>query len=137
MGEAPAITVIWIFVLVSLLFFSSVASYLRLLMRRTTPMAGIRLFQPKEGHRIKVDRELVGISLSSLHGAGMALFAVGLAALFFLKRPQHFWGNVGASLVTVLLAVAVCDQLIPFVLVARRGEPESVLKGWLPLLRLA
>jgi CBS domain containing-hemolysin-like protein len=122
---------------VGLLLLSSVASYLRLLMRRITPLAALRLFQPKEGQRIKVDREVVGISLSALHGAGMALFAVGLAALFFLKRPQHFGGNVGASVVAVLLAVAVCDQLIPFVLVARHGEAESVLKGWLPLLRLA
>jgi CBS domain containing-hemolysin-like protein len=65
----------------------------------------------------------------------MHLFAVGLTGLFFLVRPDHLWGNLGASLVIVLCVIAIFDQLIPFMLVARHDEPEVILERWMPFLR--
>ncbi len=130
-------TLLWIFVLAAVLCVSSVASYLRLLLRRLTPVSGRMVFQAEEGSRIRADRERVGVSISALHGAAMALFAVGVAGLFVLERPGHFWENLGASLLVVLGAVALCDQLIPFVLVARHDEPEVILERWMPWLRLS
>ena len=118
------VTIAWLVVLAVLLVAGSVASYLRLLMRRLTAMSARKLFRPPEPGRITIDRERVGVSISALHGATMHLFAVGVTALLFLRRPDHFWGNIGAALIIVLTAVAIADQLIPFLLVARHDEPE-------------
>src|SRR5215472_6444616 len=124
-----------LFALAPLLVVSSVASYLRLLMRRLSGVAARKLFQANEGRAIRADRERVGVSISALHGAAMALFAVGLTGLFFLRRPGHSWENLGTALLSVLCVIAICDQLIPFLLVARHDEPEQILAGWMPLLR--
>ena len=129
------ITVVWLLVLAVLLVAGSVASYLRLLMRRLTAMSARKLFRPAEPGRITIDRERVGVSISALHGAAMHLFAVGVTALLVLRRPDHLWGNIGAALVIVLTAVAVADQLIPFLLVARHDEPEVILEHWMPVVR--
>ena len=69
--------VVWITCLAILLALGSVASYLRLLMRRLTPVGGRLLFQVSEGSRLRADRERVGVSISALHGAAMHVFAVG------------------------------------------------------------
>ncbi len=130
-------TLVWIFVLALLVGASSVASYLRLLMRCLTPVAARKLFPANEVRRIRADRERVGVSISALHGAAMALFAVGLTGLFFLVRPQYLWENLSASLLVVLAAIAICDQLIPFRFVARYDEPDLVLERWIPFLRLS
>ena len=132
---STAVVIVWIVLLVGLLVCGSVASYLRLLIRRLTPVAALQLFQSAKGRRIQADRERVGVSISSLHGAAMHLFAVGLTGLFFLVRPDHLWGNLGASLVIVLCVIAIFDQLIPFMLVARHDEPEVILERWMPFLR--
>lgn len=131
------VTFSWVLVLAALVAVSSVASYLRLLMRRLRGVAARKLFQAHEGRTIRADRERVGVSISTLHGAAMALFAVGLTGFFFLRRPGHFWENVGASLLMVLCVIAICDQLIPFLLVARHDEPERILAEWMPILRLS
>ena len=131
------LTVLWLLVLAPLLVVSSVASYLRLLMRRLSGVAARKLFQANEGRTVRADRERVGVSISTLHGAAMALFAVGLTGLFFLRRPGHSWGNLSASLLVVLCVVAICDQLIPFLLVARHDEPERILAEWMSVLRLS
>ena len=129
------ITVVWLIVLAGLLVAGSVASYLRLLMRRLTVVSARKLFRPGESGRITIDRERVGVSISALHGAAMHLFAVGVTGLLVLLRPDHFWANIGAALVIVLAAVAVADQLIPFLLVARHDEPEPILELWMPVVR--
>ena len=129
------ITAAWIAVLAALLVAGSVASYLRLLMRRLTVMSARKLFRPDPQRRITIDRERVGVSISALHGAAMHLFAVGVTALLVLRRPDHFWGNIGAAVAIVLAAVAVADQLIPFLLVARHDEPEVILERWMPAVR--
>ena len=129
------LTVIWITILAGLLAGGFVASYLRLLMRRLTPVAALRLFKSDKGRRIQADRERVGVSISTLHGAAMHFFAVGVTGLFFFHRPGHFWENLSASLALVLLVIAVIDQLIPFILVARHDEPEIILERWMPFLR--
>jgi putative hemolysin len=129
------LTVIWVTILIGLLVCGSVASYLRLLMRRLTPVAALHLFKSGKGRRIQADRERVGVSISTLHGAAMHLFAVGLTGLFFFHRPGHFWENLSTSLALVLLVIALIDQLIPFVLVARHDEPEIILERWMPFLR--
>ncbi|HEV2178512.1 MAG TPA: hemolysin family protein [Terriglobia bacterium] len=116
---------------------SSVASYLRLLMRRLTPGAVRKLFEAGGKHRVRADRERVGISISALHGAAMAAFAAGLTALLFIARPAHARQNLFTSLLVVLGVIAICDQLIPFVLVARHDEPEVILERWMPFLRRA
>ena len=126
---------LWVLVLALLVGAGSVASYLRLLMRRLPSMASRRLFQQQPGHRFQADRERVGISLSALHGAIMAFFAVGLTGLFFLLRRGPLWQNLGLALLAVLCVVAIVDQLIPFLLVARHDEPELILAQWLPVLR--
>ncbi len=131
------ITFIWLFILAALLVASSVASYLRLLMRRLTPVAGRKLFQAGDRGQIRADRERVGVSLSALHGATTASFTVGLTALLMRQRPEHFRENLAVSLLGVLGAIALCDQLIPFLLVARHDEPEVILERWMPLLRVA
>ena len=128
-------TTVWLVVLAVLLVAGSVASYLRLLMRRLTVMSARKLFRPPQPGRITIDRERVGVSISALHGAAMHLFSVGVTALLVLRRPNHFWGNVGAALVIVLTAVAIADQLIPFLLVARHDEPEVILEHWMPVVR--
>jgi len=130
------LTAIWILMLIGLLLWGAVASYIRLLMRRLTPLATCRLFQPEEGQRIKIDRERVGVSMSTLHGVSMHLFAVGLTGLFFFRRPGHVLENLGTSLAIVLLVIAIVDQLIPFLLVAKHDKPEVILAGWMPFLRL-
>jgi len=127
--------VAWIAFLAILLVLGSVASYLRLLMRRLTPVGARVVFQAGEGSRLRADRERVGVSISALHGAAMHLFAVGLTGLLIFLRPEHFWGNLSTALLVVIGAVALCDQLIPFLLVARHDEPEEILRQWVPLLR--
>ena len=131
------LTFLCLLALAALLVVSSVASYLRLLMRRLSGVAARKLFQANEGRAIRADRERVGVSISTLHGAAMALFAVGLTGLFFLRRPGHSWGNLSAALLVVLCVIAICDQLIPFLLVARHDEPEQILAEWMPILRLS
>src|SRR5438876_7123075 len=132
-----ALLLIWILVLALFAGASAVASYLRLLLRRLTPMASRKLFQANDTRRIRADSERVGVSISALHGAAMALFSVGLAGLFFFRRPGHFWENLGSTLAIVLGVLSIGDQLIPFVGVARHDEPEAILKRWMPLLRAA
>ncbi|MBI1940794.1 MAG: HlyC/CorC family transporter [Acidobacteria bacterium] len=137
MDQTVIVMGFWIVALAALLVCSSVASYLRLLMRRLTPVAALKLFQTGTGRRIQPDRERVGVSISALHGAAMALFAVGLTGLLLFSRPDHPWENLGTSLLLVLGAVVFCDQLIPFMLVARHDNPEVILEHWLPYLRKA
>jgi len=133
--ETILITLVWLIILAALLVAGSVASYLRLLMRRLTGVSARRLFRPGAGGRITVDRERVGVSISALHGAAMRLFAVGVTALLVLRRPDHLWANIGAAVVIVLTAVAIADQLIPFLLVARHDEPEVIIEHWMPAVR--
>jgi CBS domain containing-hemolysin-like protein len=130
------LTVIWILMLLGLLIWGSVASYLRLLMRRLTPLQSRRLFQFQEGAKIQADRERVGVSISTLHGTSMHLFAVFLTGFFFYHWPGEIIENVSASLAIVLAVIAIVDQLIPFRLVARHDEPEVILAQWLPFMRL-
>jgi putative hemolysin len=137
MDHAPWLMALWILVLGGLLSCGSVASYLRLLMRRLTPVAALKVFQTGTGKRIQADRERVGVSISALHGAAMALFAIGLIGLLLFSQPSHFWGDLGTSLLLVLGSVAIFDQLIPFVLVARHDNPEVILERWMPFLRKA
>ena len=127
--------IVWIAFLAILLVLGSVASYLRLLIRRLTPVGTRVVFQAGGGSRLRADRERVGVSISALHGAAMHLFAVGLTGLLVFLRPEHFWANLGTALGAVIGAVAICDQLIPFLLVARHDEPEEILRRWVPLLR--
>ncbi len=136
MDKKMAVTIIWLLALAALLAAGSVASFLRLLMRRLTPVGARKLFQAGAG-RIQADRERVGVSLSALHGAAMASFAVGTTGLFVLRHPEHLWEDLGLSLLVVLGAIALFDQLIPFRLVARYDEPDQILERWLPFLRLA
>jgi CBS domain containing-hemolysin-like protein len=131
------ITLAWILLLVVLLVLGSVASYLRLLMRRLTPVGARKVFgSPDEGN-LGPNRERVGISISALHGAAMHVFAVGLTGLLIWRRPEHLRSDIGTALVIVLCAVAIADQLIPFRLVARHDEPEVILEQWKPQLRWA
>jgi hypothetical protein len=118
-----------------LLAMGSVASYLRLLMRRLTPVGARKVFGPREDGRIRHNRERVGVSISALHGASMHLFAVGLAGLLIWQRPDHLWSDLGTALLIVLAAVAIADQLIPFRIVVRHDEPEVILEQWEPMLR--
>jgi CBS domain containing-hemolysin-like protein len=125
----------WVACLAILLALGSVASYLRLLMRRLTPVGARLVFQVRDASRLRADRERVGVSISALHGAAMHLFAVGLTGLLIFLRPQHLWENLATALLVVIGAVAICDQLIPFLLVARHDDPEEILRQWLPLMR--
>jgi putative hemolysin len=131
------LTVAWVGVLAVLLTLGSVASYLRLLIRRLTPVGARKVFGPSGGGRIRPDRERVGVSISALHGAAMHLFAVGLTGLLIVRRPEHVWSDIGTALLIVLVAVAIADQLIPFLLVVRHDEPELILEQWVPVLRRA
>src|SRR5689334_3437763 len=128
-------TTIWVVVLVVLLVLGSIASYLRLLMRRLTAVGARKVFGPGEDGRIRPNRERVGVSISALHGAAMHLFAVGLTGLLIWRRPDHLWDDLGTALLIVLTAVAIADQLIPFRLVARHDEPEVILEKWMPHLQ--
>jgi putative hemolysin len=128
-------TIVWVALLAVLLVLGSVASYLRLLMRRLTPVGARKVFGPTEDGRVRPNRERVGVSISALHGAAMHLFAVGLTGLLIWRRPGHIWSDIGTALVIVLAAVAIADQLIPFRLVARHDEPEVILEHWEPELR--
>jgi CBS domain containing-hemolysin-like protein len=114
---------------------SSVASYLRLLMRRLTPMGARALFKTEDPRRIRADRERVGVSISALHGVAMALYSIGVATLFIRRDSGALWESLGAALILVMATIMVFDQLIPFVLVARHDEPEAILRQWLPMLR--
>lgn len=127
--------ILWIIVLGLLVAASSVASYLRLLMRRLTPMGARALFKTDDPRRIRADRERVGVSISALHGIAMALYSIGVTTLFVFHRSGALWEKLGASLVVVLATIMIFDQLIPFVLVARHDEPEEILRQWLPMLR--
>ena len=129
------LTAAWIATLAVLLVLGSVASYIRLLMRRLTPVGARKIFGPSEHGPISPNRERVGVSISALHGASMHVFAVGLAGLLVWRRPEHLWSDLGTALVILLVAVAIADQLIPFLLVVRHDEPEVILQRWEPVLR--
>jgi CBS domain containing-hemolysin-like protein len=129
------ITIAWISLLAALLVLGSVASYLRLLMRRLTPVGARKVFGPSKHGRIRPNRERVGVSISALHGASMHLFAVGLTGLLIWRRPDHLWSDLGTALLIVLAAVAIADQLIPFLLVVRHDEPEVILERWESVVR--
>jgi putative hemolysin len=124
-----------ILALAALAGLSSFASYLRLLMRRLTPVAARKVFPDRSTGHVGRDRERIGISISALHGALMACFAAGLGARVLSAHPDHPWEALGSTLLIVLSVIAVFDQLIPFVLVARHDEPEKILLEWCPLLR--
>jgi CBS domain containing-hemolysin-like protein len=124
------VTIAWVGVLAILLVLGSVASYLRLLLRRLTPVGARKIFGPSQHGLSRPNRERVGVSISALHGAAMHLFAVGLSGLLIWRRPEHLWSDLGTALVTVLAAVAIADQLIPFLLVVRHDEPELILEHW-------
>jgi CBS domain containing-hemolysin-like protein len=128
---------LWIIVLGLLVAASSVASYLRLLMRRLTSMGARALFKKDDPRRIRADRERVGVSISALHGVAMALYSIGVTTLFILHHSGALWENLGASLLVVMGTIMIFDQLIPFILVARHDEPEAILRQWLPMLRTA
>jgi putative hemolysin len=137
MDKRSLLTIGWLAVLALLLSLGSVASYLRLLMRRLTSVGVRKVFGPSERGQSRPSRERVGVSISALHGAAMHLFAVGLAGLLIWRRPEHFWSDLGTALLIVLGAVAIADQLIPFLLVVRHDEPELILEEWEPMLRRA
>jgi putative hemolysin len=128
------LTAAWVAALALFLSLGAVASYLRLLMRRLTPVGAHKVFGPSQGGLIRPDRERVGVSISALHGAAMHLFAVGLTGLLIWRRPAHLWSDIGTALLIVLTAVAIADQLIPFMAVARHDEPEFILERWIPVL---
>ncbi len=128
-------TILGIIALGLLVAASSVASFLRLLMRRLTPMGARALFKTDDPRRIRADRERVGVSISALHGVAMALYSIGVTTLFIFYHSGALWESLGASLLLVMATIMVFDQLIPFVLVARHDEPEAILRQWLPLLR--
>ena len=135
MDQRTAATIAWVILLAALLVLGSAASYLRLLMRRLTPVGARKVFGPSEEGRPRHNRERVGVSISALHGACMHLFAVGLAGLLIWRRPDHLWSDLGTALLIVLAAVAIADQLIPFRMVLRHDEPELILQQWGPVLR--
>ncbi|MGA8185509.1 MAG: hemolysin family protein [Terriglobia bacterium] len=128
-------TILGIIALGLLVAASSVASFLRLLMRRLTPMGARALFKTDDPRRIRADRERVGVSISALHGVAMALYSIGVTTLFIFYHSGALWESLGASLLLVMATIMLFDQLIPFVLVARHDEPEAILRRWLPLLR--
>jgi CBS domain containing-hemolysin-like protein len=136
MMNGPLVTSLWILLLAVLLAVSAVASYLRLLMRRLSPLAARELFRVGSERRVRADRERVGVSISALHGAAMALFSAGVAELFIVRHPTYFWGSLGSAMLVVLAAIALVDQLIPFMLVARHDEPEVILERWRRTLRI-
>ena len=129
--------ILWVIALGLLVVASSVASYLRLLMRRLTTMGARALFRTDDPRRIRADRERVGVSISALHGVAMALYSIGVATLFIFYHSGALWESLSASVLVVLGTIMVFDQLIPFILVARHDEPEAILRKWLPMLRLA
>jgi CBS domain containing-hemolysin-like protein len=131
------VIILWIALLAVLIAAGAVASYLRLLMRRLSPVAGRVLFQAPAGRKVQADRERVGISISALHGAAMALFAVGLTGFLAMREPELLLEDLGVALLIVLGVIAIFDQLIPFSLVARHDDPEVILKRWMPFLRAA
>ena len=131
------IPILSILALALLAGLGSFASYLRLLMRRLTPVATRKVFGTANGDDAGFDRERIGISISALHGALMASFAAGVTELVFTTHPDHPWASLGSSLLIILGVIAIFDQLIPFILVARHDEPEKILLEWCPLLRHA
>jgi CBS domain containing-hemolysin-like protein len=137
MDKWLVLSILWLLLLAALLVAGAVASYLRLLMRRLTPVGARKLFRRSAGRKLAPDRERVGVSISALHGAAMHLFAIGVAGLLILRRPGHLWEDLGTAVLVVLGAVAIADQLIPFLLVARHDEPDPILEHWMPVLRLA
>ena len=125
----------WIAVLGLLLAAGSTASYLRLLMRRLGSVGTRQLFEVRDARRLRADRERVGVSISALHGVSMALFSIGLAGLLIESWPGHLAKALGTALMVAVGAIIICDLSIPFLLVARHDEPETILKRWLPVLR--
>ncbi len=128
---------LWMSGLGLLLAAGSMASYLRLLMRRLTPVGVRQLFAANGSRRLRVDRERVGVAMSALHGVSMALFAIGLAGLLMESWPGHLKQALGTALLLAIGAIIICDISLPFLLVARHDEPEVILERWMPLLRAA
>ena len=118
------LTLLWIMILALLAAAGSIASYLRLVMRRLSPVAARRLFESNERRPVHSDRERVGISISALHGVCMALFAIGLTGLFFLRRPGHLWENLGSSVLITLGVIAIFLTATAF---ARAGKQDFIL----------
>jgi len=55
-------------------------------------------------------------------------------ALLVLRRPDHL-GQTSRCCGHCPDAVAIADQLIPFLLVARHDEPEVIIEHWMPAVR--
>ena len=62
-----SLIIVWVASLAILLVLGAVASYLRLLMRRLTPVGVRVVFQAGEGSRLRADRERVLIVELHLH----------------------------------------------------------------------
>jgi hypothetical protein len=71
MNQQLWVTIGWAAMLAMLLALGSVASYLRLLMRRLTPIGARQLFGPSDQIPERPNPEHVGVSISALHGAAM------------------------------------------------------------------
>ena len=122
---------LWIPAWVVLVTVISFTAFLRLNLRHLKRVAGRSIFDP-EGRRksgIRLDRERATLSLTAFHTAWVGLLGLMLTAFRF---------SAGRSPVEVVLeaflglgvTLALFDQLIPWLWMARHNDPEAAVRRW-------
>ena len=131
-----SVNLLWIPAWVILVAVISFTAFLRLNLRHLNRVAGRSIFDP-EGRRtggIRLDRERATLSLTAFHTGCVGLLGLMLTAFRFSAGL----GPAEAVLEAFLglgVSLALFDQLIPSLWMARHKDPEAAVRRWGPAFR--
>ncbi len=126
-----------------------VTSYVRVSLRQLRRVAARGIFTERNGGersgnerngphrnggkpgRIKLDRERATVSLIAFHTGLVGLLGLCLSAYRLAEAPSTTEALVQAF-VGFGVILAIFDQLIPSLWVARRKDPEATVREWAP-----
>lgn len=122
---------LWIAAWVVLVTVISFTAFLRLNLRHLKRVAGRSIFDP-EGRRksgIRLDRERATLSLTAFHTAWVGLLGLMLTAFRFSAGRSPLEAVLEAFL-GLGVTLALFDQLIPWLWMARHNDPEAAVRRW-------
>ena len=122
---------LWIPAWVVLVTVISFTAFLRLNLRHLKRVAGRSIFDP-EGRRksgIRLDRERATLSLTAFHTAWVGLLGLMLTAFRFSAGRSPLEAVLEAFL-GLGVTLALFDQLIPWLWMARHNDPEAAVRRW-------
>lgn len=124
---------LWIPAWVILVTVISFTAFLRLNLRHLKRVAGRSIFDP-EGRRkggIRLDRERATLSLTAFHAAWVGLLGLMLTAFRFSAGRSPAEAVLEAFL-GLGVTLALFDQLMPSLWMARHNDPEAAVRRWGP-----